>query len=146
MKPKIGLWIDQKKAVIVSVSDKGEDMNTLESKIENCCHASGKNCSCDNFGRKDFPAHDLTEREMDKRFQKYYDEVISLISNADSLLIFGPGFAKEKLSKRIEANTVMTRNVKLETADKMTDNEIFQKVRHHFLSKGIDGLASGRFI
>ena len=34
MKTKIGVWIDHRKAVIVSVSDKGQETSVIESKAE----------------------------------------------------------------------------------------------------------------
>ena len=63
---------------------------------------------------------------------KYYDKVISYISNAESILIFGPGEAKGELEKRLANHGLGGRIVGIETDDKMTDRQIAAKVRQHF--------------
>jgi stalled ribosome rescue protein Dom34 len=60
---------------------------------------------------------------------RYYDEVISFIHEAESILILGPGEAKEELKKRIERKRLHGRIVGIETVDKMTDGQIEARVR-----------------
>jgi len=62
----------------------------------------------------------------------YYDGVIASIREAESILIFGPGEARGELKKRIEKGTLSGRIVGVETADKMTDQQIAAKVRRYF--------------
>jgi hypothetical protein len=62
----------------------------------------------------------------------YYDEVISCIRPAEAILLFGPGEAKGELRKRIERNKLDLRITCLETADKMTERQISQKVARHY--------------
>ncbi len=62
----------------------------------------------------------------------YYDEVIASIRETESILIFGPGEAKGELKKRIEKGTLNGRIVGVETADKMTDQQVATKVRRYF--------------
>ena len=49
---------------------------------------------------------DSAEDQRDRRFtghlNKYYDEVIACIRDADSILILGPGEAKTELQERLE--------------------------------------------
>jgi hypothetical protein len=66
----------------------------------------------------------------------YYDEVISCIRDAESILIFGPGEAKGELKKRLEKDNLGGCIVGIETSDKMTDPQIVAKVRAHFLHQG----------
>ena len=78
-----------------------------------------------------------TQDHQDRRFighlDRYYDEVISAIHDAESILIFGPGEAKGELKKRIESKGLKGRTVAVETADEMTEPQIVAKVRQHFL-------------
>jgi hypothetical protein len=62
----------------------------------------------------------------------YYDEVISRIGPAEAILLFGPGEAKGELRKRIERNKLDLRITCFETADKMTERQISQKVTRHY--------------
>jgi hypothetical protein len=65
----------------------------------------------------------------------YYDEVISCIRDAESILIFGPGEAKGELAKRIDKNKINGRIIAVEPVDEMTDPQIVAKVRQYFLKK-----------
>jgi stalled ribosome rescue protein Dom34 len=74
------------------------------------------------------PADDSQEREHTGHLAKYYDEIIAYIRPADAILLFGPGEAKGELRKRIERDKLDVRVIACETADKMTDHQILQKV------------------
>jgi hypothetical protein len=63
---------------------------------------------------------------------KYYDEVIAAIRDAESILIFGPGEAKGELGKRLERDKLGGHIIAVETIDKMTDRQIAAKVREYF--------------
>ncbi len=124
MKRVVGLWIDHRKAVIVSVSEKGEQTYEIQSDMEKHVRYSGA------------AQEDSAEDQRDNRFtghlNEYYDHVISLIRDAESVLIFGPGEAKAELEKRLERESLSGRVVGVETVDKMTDRQIAARVRQHF--------------
>jgi len=63
----------------------------------------------------------------------YYNEVISCIREAESILIFGPGEAKGELKKHLEHEGLGGRIVGIETVDRMTEPQIAAKVRERFL-------------
>ena len=79
------------------------------------------------------PADDIRQRELTGRLNSYYDEVVSCIREAESILIFGPGEAKGELKKRLEKDNLSGRLVGIDTSDKMTDPQIVAKVKEHFL-------------
>jgi hypothetical protein len=58
--------------------------------------------------------------------------VFSLIRDADSILLLGPGEAKVELRKRIENEDLCGRIVGIETVGRMTDRQIAAKVRQHY--------------
>ena len=125
MKRKLGLWIDHKKAVIFSLSDEGAEIKRISSDLEKHIRYSG--------GAQDVSAEDQRDNRFTGHLNNYYDEVLSYIRNADSILIFGPGEAKGELKKRLENIKLHGHIVGIETVDKMTDNQIVAKVRQHFL-------------
>jgi len=124
MNKDVGLWIDHRKTLIVSVSDKGEETNLIRSGMEKHVRYSGA------------AQEDSAEDQRDNRFtghlNKYYDEVIACIRDAESILIFGPGEAKVELQNRLERAALTGRIVGIETVDKMTDPQIAARVRQHF--------------
>jgi stalled ribosome rescue protein Dom34 len=80
-------------------------------------------------------ADDQRDRQYTSHLNKYYDEVIACIREANSILLFGPGEAKGELEKRLAAKGLGGRVVGFETVDKMTDRQIAAKVRQHFQKK-----------
>src|ERR1039457_4804289 len=84
-------------------------------------------------GAQDNTEEDIRDRRFANHLNKYYDEVITCLGNATSILVFGPGEAKVELKNRIESDKIKICSVNIETADKMTDKQIESKVRNYFL-------------
>ncbi len=127
MKREIGLWVDHRQAVIVTVTDEGEETKRVMSDMEKNVRFSSRTA---NIGSPE----DVRDRKFENHLNKYYDDVIESLRNADSILIFGPGEAKGELEKRLANEGLKERIVGVETADKMTDSQITAKVRQHFLA------------
>jgi stalled ribosome rescue protein Dom34 len=126
MKNAAGMWIDHRKAVIVVVSDQGEETKQIESDMEKHVRFSGGSRSEQGGGE------DQQDRQFTGHLNAYYDEVIAHLRDAESILIFGPGEAKGELEKRLASKGLSGRVVGIETVDKMTDRQIAAKVRQHF--------------
>jgi hypothetical protein len=125
MKTDAGLWIDHRNAVVVILNEKGEETKRINSNMEKHIRFGG--------GAQDNTEEDIRDRRFTNHLNKYYDEVITCIGNATSILVFGPGEAKFELKKRIESDKIKNCIVDIETSDKMTDNQIESKVRNYFL-------------
>ncbi|MFH1957353.1 MAG: hypothetical protein ABIJ15_02625 [bacterium] len=127
MKTKMGVWIDHRKAVIVNVVAGSDTVKVVKSNLEK--HVK----PCGGSRSKKFIGEIIAEDSIDKRFNlhlnRYYDEVILNLANAESLFIFGPGEAKHELKKRIKNKELSKRVIGVETTDKMTDRQIAVKVR-----------------
>jgi hypothetical protein len=134
MKTLAGLWIDHREAVIVLLSNKVEETRRIKSCVEKQLRRSGRSPSAGPFESQMVPADDSREREYAGHLANYYDEVISCIRPAEALLLFGPGEAKSELRKRIERNKLDLRVTCFETSDKMTERQIAQKVKRHYLA------------
>ena len=132
MKTLAGLWIDHREAVIVILSDKGEETRRVKSHVEKQLRRSGRSPSQASFEAQMMPADDSREREYSGHLANYYDEVIACLRPAEAILLFGPGEAKGELRKRIESNKLDLRITSFVTADKMTERQISQKVRRHY--------------
>ena len=64
---------------------------------------------------------------------RYYDAVIAAVSDAESLLVFGPGEAKGEFHTRLAKLKPHAQVAAVETADKMSQAEMVAKVRAHFV-------------
>jgi hypothetical protein len=132
MGTKVGLWIDHKQAIIVTVTEKGEEIRLIISEVEKQLRRSGDSPMKGPYEALQVPADDSRQRTFTGHLNIYYDEVIASIRDAESILIFGPSTAKDELKERLEENDLGAKVVGIETVDKMTDRQIAAKVRQHF--------------
>jgi hypothetical protein len=126
VKKQAGLWIDHREAFVVFVGDDGDKTKRIKSGMEKHVRFSGGNRS------EEGSADDQRDRQFAGHLNRYYDEVISYIRDAESILLLGPGEAKGELEKRLATKGLGGRIVGIETIDKMTPRQIVAKVRQHF--------------
>ncbi len=132
MKNKVGLWIDRAKAVIVTITPKGEEMSLTVSMVEKQLRRAGDSPLKGRYEPLQVPPDDRRQRSYSNALNIYYDAVIARIGAADAILIFGPGQAKGELKKRLKKSNLSERIAAVETVDKMTGRQIAAKVRQHF--------------
>ena len=128
MKKIAGLWIDHRKAVIVIVTEAGEQIKEITSNMEKHTRFTGGNASMDGS------TEDVRDRQFGNHLNSFYESVIAMIKGADSICIFGPGEAKHELAKRLERDGMKDCILSVETVDKMTDHQVAAKVRENFLA------------
>ncbi len=130
MKKEVGVWIDHRQAVIVTLIDQVEDIKRITSDVEEQVRYSG-----DSVGSRDDTTEirrDRQDRRFDAHLGKFFDEVIVSLRDVDSILIFGPGEAKGELQKHLEGQAIGEHIVGIETTDNMTEGQIAAKVRQYF--------------
>ncbi len=124
MRQDVGVWIDHKKAVIVSIAAGDVTTRTLQSDVEGHPHYSG---SLERGGERKY------EVRHDQHLDRYYDQVIGQLGTPDALLLFGPGEAKLQLKERLGRSAVASdRVVAVESTDRLTDPQIVAKVKAHY--------------
>ena len=132
MKTKVGLWIDHRKAIMVTVTEKGEEMGLIISRVEKQPRRSGDSPLKGPYEPHHVQAQDSRQRALTGHLNIYYDAVIASIRDAEAILIFGPGEAKGELKERLEKHSLGGRIIGIETVDRMTDRQIAAKVRQYF--------------
>ena len=133
MSRDVGLWVDHRKAVIVTVENEVEMTREIRSNIEKHVRFSNGSHSNANNQSAGSTAEDLRDRQFGNHLDGYYDGIISFLRKADSIWIFGPGEAKVEIENRLKKENLGSRIVGIETVDKMTDHQITAKVRDYFL-------------
>jgi hypothetical protein len=130
MNKKVGLWLDHKKAVIVSITNNGEERRIITSDMEHYVRYSSN-----------VPGDGSTEDIRDRRFWnhlgEYYDKVIVHIGDAKSIQIFGPGEAKYELKKRLESEGMLDNIVSVDEAGSLTDRQVALRVRERFPARSL---------
>ena len=132
MKKDVGLWIDHRKTVIVTVENDVEVTREIRSNMEKHVRFSSGTSSKAPNSSQGSTAEDVRDRQFGDHLGRYYEGIISIIRDADSILIFGPGEAKVELENRLKHEDLGDRIVGIETVDKMTNRQITAKVREHF--------------
>ena len=136
MKDKVGVWIDHRKAVIVSASAARVTAKTLKSKVGPHSRYSGRAGSRKPEGPQDEGGEKKYEKRYRQELDRYYDEVIRQLGQPEALLIFGPGEAKLQLKERLSRSKTLSACILgIETTDKLTDTQIVATVKDHY---GID--------
>ncbi len=123
MATSAGVWIDHHKAVVVLISNDGEEIRQVRSGIGSASSSTGGAV-----------ADDIQQRRFTNDLNKYYDEVRTCLGTADSILILGPGEAKGEFKKRLQSKKFPATIAELMTADEITDGQIAADVRRHFSS------------
>lgn len=126
MKKEVGLWIDHREAVIVTLQGKEEHtIQRIESSVEKRVRFSGA-------PEANRSGEDKRDRRIEGHLDHFYDEVITHMNDASAVLIMGPAEAKNEFLKRLETLYPESKIVNVEAADKMTDAQIVAKVRRNF--------------
>lgn len=133
MKKEVGLWIDHRKAVIVSIVDEVEAIREIKSNVDKHVRFSSGTHSKTSEDLQGSTAEDVRDRQYGNQLGGYYEGIISLIRDAESIWIFGPGEAKGELENQLKHDGFGDRIVGVETVDKMTDHQIAAKVRDRYL-------------
>jgi hypothetical protein len=136
MKRQTGIWIDTSKAIIITLeAGNNEKIFEIESDVENRVYHD-KEGDKGNFSGVH---HGYNETKFENRKKEQMDffikEVLAYVKGADELFVFGPAEAKIRLEQKIHDEKLFTHKLKaVETADKMTLNEIVAKVKKFYIS------------
>ena len=135
MEKQVGIWIDTKKAIIVTLDgQKEEKITEIDSEVENSVYHNKEG----NKGTFSGSHHSDSETKFDNRKKEqmdyYLEAVIDYIKKSDYLYIFGPGETKIKLEQKIRDEKSLSKiNLKaVETTDSMTLNQIVAQVKDFY--------------
>ena len=137
MKREVGLWIDHRKTVMVTIENEVEVVREIRSNMEKHVRFTSGAPSKSIKGIQGSTAEDVRDRQFGNQLNSYYDDVIACLRGAESIQIFGPGEAKGELETRLEKEGLKGRIIEIETVDKMTDRQIAAKIRKYFQIKTI---------
>ena len=125
MHKRVGLWIDRKKAVIVSIADNIEGKSIITSDMQNYVLYS-------TIVPGDGSPENIRDRRFWNHLSEYYDKIVAHIRDATEIQIFGPEVAKYELQTRLKSEGLEENIVSLEETEKMTDHQIAAKVQKRF--------------
>ncbi|HSG44031.1 MAG TPA: hypothetical protein VLA72_12820 [Anaerolineales bacterium] len=125
MNKRVGLWVDRKKAVIVSIANGVEARRIITSDMEHYVLYS-------TIVPGDGSPENIRDRRFWNHLGEYYDKIIAHIRDATEIQIFGPENAKYELEKHLESEGLAVNIVSMDDAGTMTDLQIATSVRKRF--------------
>lgn len=135
MKKNVGLWIDHRKAVILVLAERREEIRTVESNVEEQAVSRRGVMGRASKMPRYYAAEDRETRRRIEHLNQYYGEIVKDIRDAESVFIMGPGEAKHELEKRMTHSRIKNRIAGIETTDKLTERQITARIRKFFKDK-----------
>jgi hypothetical protein len=134
MKKEVGLWIDHRRAVVVTLNDGNESVEHVEADFEKRGRFS-TDMQPDSTGAQHIDmAEDKHQRHTLEMVNHYYESVATQVKDATELLIMGPGQAKVEFQKFLDSHKFNGTVIGVEAVDNLSDAQIAAKVRTAFLA------------
>lgn len=141
MAARIGLWLDERQAVIVSVTNMSTQITKVKSAIKDEIYSISP--ASDGSRAKEDPAAARRNKiRIKEALDPYYEGIIDNIWTAGEIFIFGAGEAKYELKNLLEKNNLAQRIVGFEDADKMADDQIMDRVCRYSFGAAASGADS----
>jgi len=127
---KVGIWIDHRRAVVVTIDAGQESRQVVESNLERHAGPEGSRRTSTAYG----PQVKDMERQVQDRARHqcadFYRDVIKCMGKPDRLLVIGPAEAKLEFAQAVESTPALRGvSMKVEAADRMTDDQVAVTVR-----------------
>lgn len=118
-----GLWIDGRKAIVVTNHNAQE---VTDFAVREVVKADVQH---DNSNEN--AAHNVEQTNR----SKFYKEIEKLITNSTDLYITGPGTSQEELRNHLlETPQYKNLNIKLGTDSQLSEEQVLEEVKKHFNS------------
>jgi stalled ribosome rescue protein Dom34 len=133
MKRQTGIWIDTQKAFIVTLDESGHATKTLLSQIETKERIPGESKDFTRFGKQYFSPEEKKEHKRKQEVRDFLKAILKEIKTSDEIVIFGPAGMKKEMEKFILEDKSLKLSLNpVETADKMTENQMISWVKDYF--------------
>ncbi|HEU4718348.1 MAG TPA: hypothetical protein VFU15_10965 [Bacteroidia bacterium] len=133
----IALWFDHHIAHFVIPSHDQWMIESVESDYERKEREPGQKDDVADFGRNrisnnEYGKHNRLRNEL----KDYYKSIEDRLVKAENILLFGPGTAKDELFNLLMENKSFDgKRISVESADKMTENQLIAFADNYFTAK-----------
>ena len=131
-----GIWLDKNKALIVTLENETETLNTVSSNIEHFKIHGGSGSRLKGGPQDVVQDSKYLEREK-QQLKQYFKNIVTQVEDTDALVLFGPAETYKKFKKELENHyTNMNSKVKsVQKADSMTNNQVIALIKGTYKSK-----------
>lgn len=130
---KIGVWLDQKEANIITIFNDTVQNKTVYSDIETRERFVGETKKFGRFGDQYLNDEKGKKNRIHELTNRYLNEILKELSDAEEFILFGPAQTKLKLEKLIHNKLELSSKLKeVQTAENMTENQKVAYVKKYF--------------
>lgn len=133
MKKKIGIWLDKRQAVLVSLQESGEQIRMVASNLD-FAHPKGGSRSKTRWGPQDVIKEKSFMEKEKNQLRDYFHQLAKAVKKADKIAIYGPGSTAAKFRETLQRDfpTIADAIDHMGRADSMTKKQFAALVRNHF--------------
>jgi hypothetical protein len=130
---KVGIWLDQKEANIITLEDNTITKRKIYSEIETRKRIPGESKIFGRFGDQYLNDEKSKENKIKELTHKYLNKIVNQLTEVDEIILFGPAQSKIKLQKLLSSNAILSSKLKeVQNANKMTENQKVAFVKKYF--------------
>jgi hypothetical protein len=130
---KVGIWLDQKEANIITLKDNTITKRKIYSEIETRKRIPGESKIFGRFGDQYLNDEKSKENKIKELTHKYLNKIVNQLTEVDEIILFGPAQSKIKLQKLLSSNAILSSKLKeVQNANKMTENQKVAFVKKYF--------------
>ncbi len=131
---KVGIWLDQKIANIITLSDDKHEFKSIFSNIETRERFPGESKQFGRFGEQYINDEKTKKLRIKDQTNRYLNEISDVIRGSDEIMIFGPAQTKIKLEKLILNKPEIASKLKgVYNSEQMTENQKVAYVKKYFM-------------
>jgi stalled ribosome rescue protein Dom34 len=135
---KAGVWIDTKRAVIVTLSNNEERMGKVYSGIESRKRIAGEGKQYTRMGKQYFSFEKKEEEKRKHQQKRYFQQVMEQIIDVNDLIIMGPAAAKSELEKELlKSKAGVSIHFNVITTGRLTEKQIVAAIKRYFKNHAI---------
>lgn len=130
---KAGVWIDQKEAKVITLTENSEEMITIPSEIDPQERIPGEGKQYGRFGSQFLSLEKNKQNQQKEHLKRYLNRVQKSLEDKDEIMLFGPAQIKNELGKLLQQNQNLSDKLReIKSAEKMTENQKVAFVRDYF--------------
>lgn len=130
---KVGIWLDQKEANVITLFENTQQQKIIYSDIETRERFEGETKQYGRFGEQYLNYEKGQQKRIKDLTNRYLNKIIQELNNVDEIMIFGPAQTKIKLEKLIQGNPNLLSKLKdVQVSDNMTENQKVAYVKKYF--------------
>lgn len=127
---KLGIWMDHERAYLTEFTVNPMETKTIHSKSTDAVRE-------ESIIRGENHMHTKDQHQQ----KEYYKKLGQEIRKYREVVLFGPTDAKRELKNTLQSDHLFdTVSIKIEQADKMTENQLHAFVRNYFTPANLPGL------